>query len=53
MINRGLCEQQEALLNATRAIRSSGAPELERREALYHFIAARNLANRIVETLVE
>jgi predicted glycosyl hydrolase (DUF1957 family) len=53
MINRGLCEQQEALLNATRAIRSSGAPEPERREALYHFIAAQNLANRIVETLVE
>jgi predicted glycosyl hydrolase (DUF1957 family) len=53
MINRGLTEQQEALLNATRAIRSSGAPAAERREALYQFIAARNLAERIVETLVE
>jgi alpha-amylase/alpha-mannosidase (GH57 family) len=53
MINRGLCEQQEALLNATRSIRSSGAPEPERRDALYHFIAARDLAERIVETLVE
>jgi hypothetical protein len=53
MINRGLAEQQEAILNATRAIRSSGAPDAERQNALYRSIAARDRANRILDSLVE
>jgi predicted glycosyl hydrolase (DUF1957 family) len=53
MINRGLAEQQEAILNATRAIRSSGAPEAERQNALYRSIAARDRANRILDSLVD
>jgi hypothetical protein len=53
MINRGLVEQQEALLNATRSIRSSGAPEPERQNALYRYIAARDRVNRVLDTLVE
>ncbi len=53
MIHRGLFEQQEAMLNATRAIRSSSAPHQYRRDALYQFIAARSLADRILEVLVE
>ena len=53
MINRGLVEQHEALLNATRAIRSSSAPSTDRRDALYQYMTARGLSDRILDVLVE
>jgi hypothetical protein len=53
MIHRGLFQQQEALLNAARSIQSSGAPVKVRREALHHFVAAREYANRIVDALLD
>jgi predicted glycosyl hydrolase (DUF1957 family) len=52
MIHRGLLAQQEALLNATRAIRSSHAHESARDDATYRFIAARDVAARILDELI-
>lgn len=52
MIHRGLLALQEALLNATRAIRSSHAPDAARDDATYRFIAAREVAARILDELV-
>ncbi|MGH2457238.1 MAG: hypothetical protein ACRDIY_00025 [Chloroflexota bacterium] len=52
MINRGLLAQQEAMLNATRAIRSSHAPDYTRSDATYRYLAAREVATRILDELV-
>ncbi len=52
MINRGLLAQQEALLNAARAIRSSDAPDYTRADAIYRYVAAREVAARILDELV-
>ena len=52
MINRGLFAQQEALLNAARAIRSSHAPDYTRSDATYRYVAAREVAARILDELV-
>lgn len=53
MVNRGLLQLQEALFNAARAIRSSGVSQRTQRDALYRFVAARELADRIVDLLLE
>jgi len=52
LVHRGLMAQQEALLNATRSIRSSHAPDSARADATYRFIAARDVAARILDELV-
>lgn len=52
MIHRGLLAQQEALLNAVRSIRSSNAPETSRADATYRFVAARDVASRILDELI-
>ena len=53
MIHRGVLEFQEALLNATRSVRSSGSAETTKRDAMYRFVAARELSERIVDQLLE
>lgn len=52
MIHRGLLAQQEALLNAVRSIRSSNAPERSRADSTYRYIAARDIAARILDELI-
>ncbi len=52
MVHRGLVAQQEALLNAMRAIRSSHAADAVRAEATYRFVAARDLIARILDELI-
>lgn len=52
MVHRGLLEQQAAVLNAMLAIRQSNAPESVRAEATYRFVAAREIANRILDELI-
>jgi alpha-amylase/alpha-mannosidase (GH57 family) len=53
MVHRGLLQLQMALFNAARAIRSSGASQRTQRDALYQYVAARELADRIVDALLE
>jgi hypothetical protein len=52
MVHRGIQEQQEALLNAYRAIVSSDCDELLKRECHYKFLAAQEIQDKIVEHLV-
>ncbi len=47
MINRGLNQQGDVVLNAFRAINLSGAPEPVKRDAYYKVIAARDLRAKI------
>jgi predicted glycosyl hydrolase (DUF1957 family) len=52
MVHRGLVAQQEALLNAIRAIRSSHAADTTRADATYRFVAARDVIARILDELI-
>lgn len=51
MIHKGLLEQQEVILNAFKAINSSGASDLVKTDSYYRVIAARDLASKIIDQL--
>jgi len=51
MIHKGLLEQQEVILNAYKAINSSGASDRVKTDCYYRVIAARDLASKIVDHL--
>ncbi|MBI2940211.1 MAG: hypothetical protein HYY04_07190 [Chloroflexi bacterium] len=53
MVHRGLMLQQEAALSAYRAIRASPAAEATKAESYYRVAAARDLANRLLDHLLE
>ena len=52
MVHRGLLEQQEALLNAYRAIAASECDDQIKRESHIKFIAAQAIQAKILERLV-
>ncbi|MBI4499313.1 MAG: hypothetical protein HY689_15615 [Chloroflexi bacterium] len=52
MVHRGLLQQEEAILNACRAIHVSGCPEQVKDEYFYRFAACRDLGNRITDLLI-
>jgi len=51
LINRGLMQQTEALLNAYKAIKGSGASDKEKVECYYRELAARDLRSKIRDQL--
>jgi hypothetical protein len=51
LINRGLMQQTEVLLNAYKAIKTSGTSDEGKTEYGYREIAARDLANRVRDQL--
>jgi hypothetical protein len=51
MIHKGLLEQQEVIMNAFKAINSSGASDALKTDSYYRVIAARDLANKIIDQL--
>lgn len=51
LINRGLMQQTEALLNAYKAIKTSGTSDEEKQECYYREIAARDLRAKIRDRL--
>ncbi|MDE3077759.1 MAG: hypothetical protein KGJ86_20250, partial [Chloroflexota bacterium] len=51
MIHRGLLQQEEVVLNAYKALASSGASSDVRREGYYRVVAARDVRNKIVDHL--
>jgi len=51
LINRGLMEQTEVLLNAYKALKTSGASDEEKAECYYREIAARDLRAKIRDHL--
>jgi alpha-amylase/alpha-mannosidase (GH57 family) len=51
LINRGLMEQHEALLNAYKAIKTSGTSDEEKTEYYYREVAARDLRAKIRDQL--
>lgn len=51
LINKGLMQQTEALLNAYKAIKTSGASDEEKSECYYREIAARNFRGKIRDLL--
>jgi alpha-amylase/alpha-mannosidase (GH57 family) len=51
MINRGLGQQEEAIVNAFRAINLSGAEEQVKRECYYRVVAARDIRDKIRDQL--
>lgn len=53
MVHRGLQEQEQAILNATLAVRSCAANQEAQAEATYRFLAGRDLGARIVDQLLE
>lgn len=52
MVSRGLTQQMEAILNAFRAIRLSGCPEKEKKQAYYQVIVTRDLRLKIRDRLL-
>jgi len=51
MVNRGLMEQREVVLNAYKAIKVSDLNEEEKTEAYYKVIVSRDLRNKIMDEL--
>jgi hypothetical protein len=51
MINRGLGQQEETIVNAFRAINLSGAEEEAKRECYYRVVAARDIRDKIHDQL--
>jgi hypothetical protein len=51
MINRGLGQQEEVILNAFRAVNLSGVDEAVKRECYYRVVAARDICNKIRDQL--
>ncbi len=51
LIHRGLTQQSAALVNAYKAIHTSGAVEDEKREFYYRVVVARDLVDKIVDKL--
>jgi hypothetical protein len=51
MINRGLGQQEEVILNAFRAVNLSGVEEAVKRESYYRVVAARDICNKIRDQL--
>jgi hypothetical protein len=51
MINRGLVQQEEVVLNAFRAINFSSAPEEVKREWYYRVVASRDIRDKIRDQL--
>jgi len=51
MIDRGLGQQEEVILNAFRAVNLSGVEEAVKRECYYRVVAARDICNKIRDQL--
>ena len=51
IVNRGLMEQREAILNAYKALRVSDQSEDAKREDYYRYISARDLREKITDQL--
>jgi hypothetical protein len=51
MINRGLDQQGDVVLNAFRAINLSSAPEQVKRDAYYKVVASRDVRAKIRDKL--
>lgn len=52
LVNKGLLQQEEVVLNACKAIRISGASESEKKDSYYHLLAARDLQVKIRDRLL-
>ena len=53
MVNHGLIQQEEVILNAYRAINLSGAPEDVKRDYYYRVVAARDIRTKLRDQLFE
>ncbi len=53
MVSRGLMQQREVILNAYKAIKTSGAGPEIKEEYYYRVVATRDLSNRITDILFE
>ncbi len=51
MINRGLMQQQEVVVNSYKSVEASGAPHSAKREGYYRVIASRDIRAKIVDQL--
>jgi len=51
LIDKGLEQQREVILNAYKAISMSGCSDEDKREYYYRVVAARDLRNKIIDKI--